>query len=132
MEKMNKEVKGAVKELLEKIPEEKLSEAVGGLSRHAKNALIAAGLIGAGAGIGSGLTLYAVEKSRREDLKNKREEYLKMEEKLSKLTKLVEQEIENLGKSKTSVEQEIENLYKSMKLLKTEEQVEVETPKSTE
>ena len=45
MEKMDKEVKEAVKELLEKIPEDTLREAVGGLKPSFQNALIAFGVI---------------------------------------------------------------------------------------
>ena len=65
MEKMDKEVKEAVKELLEKIPEDKLREAVGGFDLSVKNILICLGLVGFGALSGAG-GFYVGQKSDRE------------------------------------------------------------------
>lgn len=50
--KMNQEEREAIQKLLEKIPENELSKAVGGLSSAAKKAFALAGIISAGAAVG--------------------------------------------------------------------------------
>ena len=56
---MEENVKNAVGELLEKIPEENLEKAVGGLDDRTKKILAGAGILVLGAGVGFGGTMLA-------------------------------------------------------------------------
>ena len=128
MEKMDKEVKGAVKELLEKIPEDKLSEAVGGLDTSVKNILICLGLVGFSALSGAG-GFYVGQKSDREYNGSKiAKEIIELQRKrmLTQLNEIEEKTI----KAQSALAAKLLELTEVSK--KLAQQVGVKTPESTE
>ena len=98
MEKMDKEVKEAVKELLEKIPEDKLREAVGGFEPSVKNILICLGLVGFGALSGAGGFYSGKESSRKRRESNGENLGQVLKEELPKTLRQVREKTDELQK----------------------------------